>query len=185
MEYKAQEFKLYSMPNIIQDGGAKKSPYQFFHRNFYKHRHYPSKPSDFQFQFFCHTGLNFQGHTQCQSQIVGSEPRAPLKKIWFFRLNCYKVEVMITPLKEMLQLSNFGHMTTSAMSLESRNETLLVTSWTELMMSYLNLKKAQSSQFCRHQTIQKLSLKRQKKVYMIINYALKCSLYLYTIIAFL
>ena len=36
---------------------------------------------------------------------------------------------MITSLIEMLELQNFGHMNTPAVQFESRNTTLLVTSW--------------------------------------------------------
>ena len=42
-----------------------------------------------------------------------------LSKKWFFCSNPYKIEVMITFLIEMLQLTSFGHMTTSIMSFES------------------------------------------------------------------
>ena len=35
------------------------------------------------------------------------------QKNWSFWLNPYKIEVMITSLIEMLELANFGHMTTS------------------------------------------------------------------------
>ena len=34
-------------------------------------------------------------------------------KKWFFWSNPYKIEAMITSLMEMLELRNFGHMTTS------------------------------------------------------------------------
>ena len=33
----------------------------------------------------------------------------------------------------MLELPNFGHMTTAIIQFESRNEDFLVTSWTEIM----------------------------------------------------
>ena len=42
---------------------------------------------------------------------------------------------MITSLMEMLELPNFGHMTTSAMQFESREKILLQTSLTEIMTS--------------------------------------------------
>ena len=55
---------------------------------------------------------------------------------WFFWLNCYKIEVIIiTFLIEMLQLPNFGHMTTAIISFESRDKLLLVTSRTEIVTS--------------------------------------------------
>ena len=64
--------------------------------------------------------------------------RAPLKKKkkkWFSRSNLYKIEVLITSLIEMPELPNIGHMATSTMLLESRDQILLVTSWTEIMTS--------------------------------------------------
>ena len=42
---------------------------------------------------------------------------------------------MITSLMEMLELPNFGHMTTSTMQFESREKILLQTSLTEIMTS--------------------------------------------------
>ena len=39
----------------------------------------------------------------------------------------------MTFLVEMLEYRNFGHMTTSAIRFYSRNRTLLVRSWTEIM----------------------------------------------------
>ena len=40
---------------------------------------------------------------------------------------------MITFLIEMLQLPNFGHMTTFIIQFESRDKILFVTSWAEIM----------------------------------------------------
>ena len=54
----------------------------------------------------------------------------------------------------MLELANFGHKATSTILLESRDKSLLVTSWTEIIMSsplFQNtfiLIKAECSQFC-------------------------------------
>ena len=42
---------------------------------------------------------------------------------------------MVTSLIEMLELQYFGHMIISAISFESRDKILLVTSWTEVTMS--------------------------------------------------
>ena len=42
---------------------------------------------------------------------------------------------MITFLIDMIQILNFGHMTTSIIKIESRDKILLVTSWTEIMTS--------------------------------------------------
>ena len=42
---------------------------------------------------------------------------------------------MITALIEMLELPNFGHMTTSTKQFESCDKILLATLWTEIMTS--------------------------------------------------
>ena len=42
---------------------------------------------------------------------------------------------MITYLIEMVELPNFGHMTTSTIYSDSRHKILLMTSWTEIMTS--------------------------------------------------
>ena len=42
---------------------------------------------------------------------------------------------MIASLIEMLELPNFGHMTTYKIKCESRDKILLVRSWTEIMTS--------------------------------------------------
>ena len=42
---------------------------------------------------------------------------------------------MITSLIEMLELPNFGHMTTSIIYYESLDKILLMMSWTEIMKS--------------------------------------------------
>ena len=108
-------------------GGAKRPPnYKFFPCNFYKRKTQPPKISDFQFQLICHTGVKFQGHTQWQS--------------WFFWSNSYKIEVMITFLIEMLELTNFCHMTTYTVSFESRDKSLLVTSQSGIMIHNLYFK---------------------------------------------
>ena len=59
----------------------------------------------------------------------------PSRKV-FILVNTYKIEFMITSLIEMLELLDFGHMTTSTISLESRGKILLVASWTEIMTSW-------------------------------------------------
>ena len=51
---------------------------------------------------------------------------------------------MITSLIEILELTNFGHVTTPIISFEPRDKILLVTSWTENIMyisKYLYSKK--------------------------------------------
>ena len=42
---------------------------------------------------------------------------------------------MITSVTETLELPDFGHMTTSTILIEACDKILLVTSWTEIMMS--------------------------------------------------
>ena len=80
------------------------SPYQFFPCNFYKRWNQSPRLSDFQFEPFCHTGVKFEGHVEL-------EPRASLKKNVFSG----QLEAMITSLLVMLELPNFGHVTTSKM----------------------------------------------------------------------
>ena len=43
---------------------------------------------------------------------------------------------MITSLIEILELLNFGHMTTYTIQFEPREKILLLTSWTEIMKFY-------------------------------------------------
>ena len=47
--------------------------------------------------------------------------------------NPYKIEVIITSLVEMLELRNFGRMTTSTIQFESFDKILWVMSLTEVM----------------------------------------------------
>ena len=66
--------------------------------------------------------------------------KTTLQKNWFFRSNPYKIEVMITFLIEMLELPNFGHVTTPAILLshnknDKNDKNLMVTSWTKFMTS--------------------------------------------------
>ena len=42
---------------------------------------------------------------------------------------------MITSLTEMLELPNFGYMTIFTLQFESRDKTLFVTSWSEIIAS--------------------------------------------------
>ena len=58
-----------------------------------------------------------------------------LQKKRFFWSNPFKIEVFITSLREVLELPNFVHMTTSTIWFELCDEILLVTSWTKFMMS--------------------------------------------------
>ena len=82
--------------NPIQDGeGAKNSSISF-----------SLKFLSFSFNTFATLLQHF-------SQIIDLELKSSLKKNWFFWSNPYKIEVMITPLIEMLELPNFDYMNTS------------------------------------------------------------------------
>ena len=43
--------------------------------------------------------------------------------------------ILVTSLKETLELPNFGHMTTYTIKFESRGKILVVMPWTEIMTS--------------------------------------------------
>ena len=96
---------------------------------------------------------------------------------------------MITSLIEMLELPNFGHMTTSATEFESRNKILLVTSWTKIMTSWplfqntCILKRPQEAIFADIIKIVtifiKAILKDSKKIIRLKNYVSKCNLCLH------
>ena len=62
--------------------------------------------------------------------------KSTLPENWFFWSNPYEIEVMITSLIGMLDLPNFGHMTTSTIQFESRIKILLVTLWTKHSTSW-------------------------------------------------
>ena len=66
-----------------------------------------------------------------------SETGAPIKKNGFSGQIMYKIELIKTSFLEMLELQNFGDMTTSTIYFESRDKTLLVTSWKKIIASEL------------------------------------------------
>ena len=91
----------------------------------------------------------------------------------------------------MLELPNFGHMTTFTIWFESRDKILLVASWTEIMTSqplYENafiLRRPTVANFAdiiKIPTIIKKTFKDSKKVKRIRNYVFKCNLYLYFLV---
>ena len=120
------------------------------------------------------------------------EPRPPLKKMWFFWSNSYKTEVVITSLIEMLELPNFGHMIASTIWLDSPKKILLVTSWTEVMMSLwcqnvFILRRPRVAIFAEIIKIVTMFIKQifkdsRKKVIRIRNYVSKRKLCLYFLI---
>ena len=60
-------------------------------------------------------------------KLLKSNQDHPSKKCFFWS-NPYEIEVMITSVKEILELLNFGHMITSKTRFESSDKILLVTS---------------------------------------------------------
>ena len=90
---------------------------------------------------------------------------------------------MITSLIEILELLNFGHMTTSTTKFESRDKTLLVTSWTKpLFQNTFILRRSKEAIFADIIKIVTISnkaiFKDSKKAKRIRNYESKCNLYL-------
>ena len=97
------------IPENYQIPENKKTSYQFISIHFNsnpiltlryqfllsKSRNQPSIFSDFQFQPFCYTAVNFQGHTQQWSQIFVLEPRSPLKKIFFLSQILTKLKLQL------------------------------------------------------------------------------------------
>ena len=96
---------------------------------------------------------------------------------------------MIAFLIEMLQLPNFGHMTTSIIYFESCDKNFLMTSWTEivtpetLFQNNLILRRAGVAIFADIIKIATMFIKRiikdSRKVKRIRNYVSKSNLYLY------
>ena len=89
---------------------------------------------------------------------------------------------MITSLIVMLELPNFGQMTTYTIWFESHNKILLVTSWTEIMMSqplYQNAFILRRPKVANFANIIKVPTKKVKRIG---NYVLKCNLYLYFLV---
>ena len=77
---------------------------------------------------------NFKFITSASPKLLNLNQDHPSKKAVFWP-NPYKIEIMITSLIEMLELPNFGHMTTSTILFQSRDKILLVKLWTEIMTS--------------------------------------------------
>ena len=89
---------------------------------------------------------------------------------------------MITSLIVMLELPNFGHMTTFTVWFESHGKILLVASWTEIMMSqplYQNAFILRRPKVANFADIIKIPAKKVKRIG---NYVLKCNLYLYFLV---
>ena len=85
----------------------------------------------------------------------------------------------------MLELQNFGHMTTSTILFESRDEILLVTPWTEItfIQNSLTLRRSSVAIFTDIIIIVTIFIKKifkdSRNVKRIRNYVSKCILYSY------
>ena len=66
----------------------------------------------FSFNPFATLVQNFKATPNANPKLLNLNQDDPSKK-WVFWSNPYKIDVMVTSLIEMLQLPNFGHMTTS------------------------------------------------------------------------
>ena len=98
-------------------GRAKRPLYQFFHFNFHKRRNYPQnylqlKVITFSYNPFTILVQHFKAIPSAGPKLLNLNLNQTSKTI--FRSNSYKSEVMITSHIEMLELPNFGQMTTSA-----------------------------------------------------------------------
>ena len=109
----------------------------------------PQKLSDFQFQPFCHTGVNLQGHNLCQSQIIERETRPNLKKLGF------SVEILI---KLKFSNRNASYQTLITLPHLQYNLSHVIKFVSDVMdkkydvitfiSKYIYFKKSQNSQFC-------------------------------------
>ena len=90
---------------------AKRPLYQFFHFNFHKHRNYSQNVLTFRYNPFTILVQHFKAIPSAGPKLLNLSQDHTSKKI--FWSNSYKSEVMITSLTEMLELPNFGQMTTS------------------------------------------------------------------------
>ena len=74
--------------------------------------------------------------TTCSQSLFNERNLHPKKhssKKLLFWPSPYKTEVLTASLIETLELSKFGHMTTSTMLFVSRDKILLMTSWTKII----------------------------------------------------
>ena len=105
--------------------GAKSPPpsYQFFLCNYTNVGFSLQNFLTFSFNPFATLAYNFL--PSASPKLLNLNQNDPSKKRFFWS-NPYKIEIVITFIKEMLELSNFDHMTTSTISFESRGIILLV-----------------------------------------------------------
>ena len=120
--------------NPIQDRGQKGPPTSFSSVTSTNVGFGPQNFLTFSFNPFATLVQNFKFVPSASPKLLNLNQDHPSKKAIFWS-NLYKIEIMITFLIEMLQLSNFGHMTTSTIKIESRHKILLVTSWAKIMTS--------------------------------------------------
>ena len=77
---------------------------------------------------------NFKVVPSASHKLLNLNQDHPSKKRFSWS-NAYKIEVVRTSVIEMLELPNFGHMSTSTIQFESSDNILLVASSTEIMTS--------------------------------------------------
>ena len=87
----------------------------------------------FRFNYFTALVWNFKAIPSVISKLLNLNQKKPSKN-WFFWWNPYKIDVMITSVINLQELPSFGHMTTHTTEFESCDKTLLVTSWTDILM---------------------------------------------------
>ena len=121
--------------NPIQDGGGQKSPStSFFSVTSAKVGISPQNFLTFSFKFFATLVQNFKFAPSASPNYWSWTMTTRLKQRYFWS-NPYIIEIMITSLTEMLELPNFGHMTTFTLWFNSYDKFLLMTSWTGIMTS--------------------------------------------------
>ena len=115
----------------IQDGrGQKDPPTSFSPVTSTNVEISPQNFLTFNFNRFVTLVLNFNAIPSTSTKLLNLNQDQTSKK-WFFWSYPYKIEVMIimiTSLIEMLELPNFGHMTTSTIQFDSLDKILLVAS---------------------------------------------------------
>ena len=95
-----------------EEGAPKRPPTSFSPVTSTNVRFGPQKLLTFSFNDFATLVLNFKFILSVSPKLLNLHQDQPSKKRFFWSTP-YKIEVMITFLIELLQLPNFGHMTTS------------------------------------------------------------------------
>ena len=115
--------------NTIQDEGwGQKDPHKSVPPvNFSNIETSPEHFLSFSFNFFVTLIQNFWAIPSASSTLFNLNQEYPLKNS-IFRSNPNKIGVVITYLREMLDLPNFGHVTATTIWFKSNDKTLPMTS---------------------------------------------------------